>query len=240
MIKKTIFAALCCLLPFPVCAQSPDTPLPEADFKINLPQSGRTKDNIADIVLDFLLTKAFARLKDATVAYDFFEVGEQGMLNFSNFSLELAKPSAKGTIIFKKMSVGAKELLAFLETHTVMLGQVSVRDVVADLTVGAKQKKIRFTAQSLTVEQLRLARFSHDSQDKSNEELAAQKVSGTNARYTDASKCYQADDFSAENTVVRVVAPFGVSFDNAVLNKKRQTSVAEAVRAAENACGKRR
>ena len=240
MIKKFVFALLCCLPAFSADAQSPDTPLPEADFKITLPQSGRTKDNIADIVLDFLLTKAFSRLKNATVSYDFFELGEQGMLHFSNFSLQLEKPSVSGKITFKKLTIGAKELLAFLETHAVMLGKVAVQDAVAGLTIGKQQKKVVFTARELSVEQLRLARFSHDSKDKSNEEIAAQRVSGTKALYKTPSHCYRADSFSAENTVVRVVEPFGVTFENARLNQKSVSSPDEAMRAAENACGKRR
>lgn len=240
MIKKFVFAVLCCLPAFSAGAQSPDTPLPESDFKITLPQSGRTKDNIADIVLDFLLTKAFARLKNAAVSYDFFELGEGGTLHFSNFALQLDKPSVSGKITFKKLSVGAKELLAFLETHAVMLGRIDVQDAAAELTVGEQPKKVAFSARNLSVEQLRLARFSHKPQDKSNEEIAAQKVSGANALYTTPSHCYRADSFSAENAALRVVEPFGVTFENALLNQKSVASPDEAVRAAENACGKRR
>ena len=121
-----------------------------------------------------------------------------------------------------------------------MLGQVAVQDAVAGLTIGKQQKKVVFTARELSVEQLRLARFSHDSKDKSNEEIAAQRVSGTNALYKTPSHCYRADSFSAENTVVRVVEPFGVTFENARLNQKSVSSPDEAMRAAENACGKRR
>lgn len=237
MIKTILAVFLCFAFALPVRAQTDDTPLPEAEYKISVPHSERTKANFADSLLDFLLTKAFSRLKDISVSYDFFELQPQGVLHFTGFSIQMNRASAQGNVSFSSFTVDAKELLSFLDTRAVALGKIEMRGVSADLRVGHDKTAVRFDADSIGLTQLRLLSLAEDSK---NEAVTAESAVLSNVRYVSKSKCHTARNIAATNIQIRSEPPKGVFFDSAVVDSESFATVGEIGTATEKACGKRR
>ena len=237
MIKTILTVFLCLAFALPVRAQSDNAPLPEAEYKISVPHSERTKANIADSLLDFLLIKAFSRLKDISVSYDFFELQPQGVLHFTGFSIQMNRASAQGNVKFSSFTVDAKELLSFLNTRTVALGKVEMRGVSADLRVGHDKTAVQFDAASIGLTQLRLLSLDENSK---NEAITVESAVLSDVRYASKSKCHTARNIAATNIQIRSEPPKGVFFDSAVVDSKNYATVGEIGIATEKACGKRR
>ena len=237
MIKKLAAVFFCIVFALPVRAQTDDTPLPEAEYKLSIPHSERTKANLADSLLDFLLTQAFSRLKDISVSYDFFELQPQGVLHFTNFSIQMNRASAQGNVKFASFTVDAKELLSFLNTRAVALGKIEMQGVLANLHVGSGKTAVQFGADSVALTQVRLMSLSEDSK---NEAITVESAVLSSVRYVSKSKCHFARNIAATNIQIRVEPPKGVFFDSAVVDSKTYATVGEIGIATEKACGKRR
>lgn len=123
------------LLAFPVHAQDavyhdPKEPLPDGPFKINLPHSSRTKDNLGEAFADFLITKGFQSITWADISYDFFEIEDKITLKFTNFKINFRESKVSqitsGSMIFGTLRIDFKQLLTYFKTKEPTIGDLQI------------------------------------------------------------------------------------------------------------------
>ncbi len=241
MIKKFVFAVLCFLPSFSVCAQSPDDPLPESSIKINLPHSNRTKDNLADSLLDYLLAKGFASVENAKIGYSFFELQTGGLLYFKDFSIQLTKSGVEGGLVFKSMTISVKELLRFFSTKTVTFGKVDIQGATADIAVGKQKKRFLFTADEIHMTDTDLLQIGdNDGTPELQTVFSVAAVDVSNAWYANPDKCFGARSVQLKNMEIHNGPSAGITFRSAVADSQTFANFGEMGRVTEKACGKRR
>lgn len=141
---------------FAQTADNPKAPAPAAPSTIRIPHSERTKDNILDALIDLALTKAFARLQDLKISYEFFEIDRTGALNFTNVSVDVDRAPVKGKVTAKKIKVDFTEFMSFLKEQKLVMKEVLFENVKADMIVSEETVRIEEEA-AVTAQQTAVA-----------------------------------------------------------------------------------
>ena len=133
--------------PQTVQAVDPNAPAPEAQVKIRIPHSERTKGNVLDATLDFLFSRSLKKIEDMDITYDFFEVGSEYDLIFKNFKIDLKRSDAKGLIKMQKLVINFTEFMEFLKSKKIASSKIIAEKVLIDLKL-IKQVDIQETNQA--------------------------------------------------------------------------------------------
>ena len=89
-----------------------NAPAPESPIQIRIPHSDRTRENLLDSILDFILIHYFKHFKNTEISYEFFEIDRNYDLNFTNFTVKVTHPDVTGTIVISKVTVKFDEFLS--------------------------------------------------------------------------------------------------------------------------------
>lgn len=203
----------------------PKAPAPAASSTIRIPHSERTKDNILDALIDFTLTKAFARLQDLKISYEFFEIDRTGALNFTNVSALVDKAPVKGQITVKKVKVNFTEFMSFLKEQKLIMKEVFFETVKADMTISEETVRIEETA--VITPQQTTAGIEAQAGTKSRR----LKFSAGNMKLENVNPVAIARGTEQENSQEKVFEIGGISAENASLtltNPKADYSAARA------------
>lgn len=188
---------------------SPDDIAPDSPVQLRLPHSSRTKENVLDSVLDFTLTRFFKLFKKADISYDFMEVEQDGRLVFTNFTVVLKADSARGTVAARKMDVGFREFLTFVQKNKLMLSKTVLTDVTLDVDVKkgeTERRLLKGTAARVELEKTETAMLVKASNDKQPFEITFASVFVQNARLTATNP---AEKYAAESARMDQAAVVG-------------------------------
>ena len=136
----------------------PNTPAPPSPIQLRLPHSQRTKANVLDAVVDFLLTKYFKLFKNAEISYDFFEIDKEFDLNFTNFTVKITSPDIQGKVVIPKAKVNFDEFLTFIKGKKMIIPKVEFSDPFAELTLIEKEKEkkrlLKYSAKKMLLKKI--------------------------------------------------------------------------------------
>lgn len=154
-----------------------NAPAPESPIQIRIPHSDRTRENLLDSILDFILIHYFKHFKNTEISYEFFEVDRNYDLNFTNFVVKVKHPDVTGTIVISKVKVKFDEFLSFLKEKKIIVSRVLFYNVSADMTMGQgpegkkDKRSLKVFAKKLTLKNVLMTAFG-----KENEKINGQDV----------------------------------------------------------------
>ena len=134
-----------------VSPADPDKPLPKAAVTLSLPGSPRTKKNLKDVALDFLLTRALNRLSNIKVTYGFLEIQEQTTVKLSDVSVALDTRNVQGTVLIKTLIVDPKELLTGLNKKRLQLNEIKIEGLKTDMLLLGSGKEVSLTSDTALI-----------------------------------------------------------------------------------------
>lgn len=154
--------------PAGVCAQTAaavdlNAPAPESPIQLRIPHSERTKDNVLDTVLDFLMTRFFKMIKNVQISYAFFEIDQNRDLNFTDVTAKIVRPDVQGIVSIPKVKVNLSEFFSFLKGKQIVFSEVNFADVSADVTLvtkekeGEKKRKLKAAAKEMVLKKVFIA-----------------------------------------------------------------------------------
>ncbi|MGN0904160.1 MAG: hypothetical protein ACI4PW_03285 [Alphaproteobacteria bacterium] len=225
----------------PVAPALPAAPAAEAPrTTITIPHSSRTKDNFADIALDFLLTGWFSNFENVTVKYEFMETSlRQSFITFKDFSIVWNRPDIKGTVSFGTFHIGLKDLLNFLKTQVFYVQNVTVEKLKVDLTPvkenGEKARRVRASAAKIVLQNANLYAQGKGPTGSAQGDFTVQSVvveKGT-LNLSDPKERYNASSAKAEGVILHAKPPYNVRFTSAAVDGKEYKTFDELKAALE-------
>ncbi len=238
-----LFAALSAV---PVSAAEGPAPAPAAPAAeaprttVTIPHSSRTKDNFADIALDFLLTGWFSKFENVTVKYGFMETSlRQSFITFRDFSIEWNRPDIKGTVSFGTFHIGLKDLLDFLKTQIFYVQNVTVENMKADLTPTGKDKeksrRIRASAAKIVLQNANLYAQGKGPTGSEQGDFTLQKAVVEKAALilTNPKERYAVSSAGVEGLLLHAKPPYNVRFTSAAADGKEYKTFDELKAALE-------
>lgn len=226
--KILIFFVLSVLFCPPVCAETPEKSAPAFE----IPHSSRTKGNLSDIALDFLLTKLFAKQKNVQITYDFVESSvSDKTVAFKNLTIRPEHPDLKGAIRLGLAKLNLNDLLSFLDTGVMTVAGVDASEVKISLDIyedGKKRQSVLAAADAVKIDQI-------TERLNTRETIVTEAVLVLKTTNVSNGKLYMPitkERFSAENLIfsnfsIRLSGKKGVFFDSASVNGKTVTTEAE-------------
>lgn len=220
-------------LPAAAAAEAPRT-------TVTIPHSSRTKDNFADIALDFLLAGWFSKFENVTVKYEFMETSlRQSFITFKDFSIVWNRPDIKGTVSFGTFHVGLKDLLNFLKTQVFLVQNVTLENLKVDVTPvrenEEKPRRIRASAAKIVLQNARL--YAQDKGPTGSRQgdftLQSIDVEKASLNLTQPAERFAASSAKAEGVILHPIPPYNVRFTSAVVDGKEYKTFDELKAALE-------
>lgn len=222
-------------------AADPDAPAPESPIQLRIPHSQRTKDNILDSVLDFAFIQFFKLFKDVEISYNFFEVGINGDLNFTDFKVKVSRPSLQGVAAVSKINVDLKEFLSFIKGKQLVISKVELTGVSADMTLiekkdeKEKKRSLKYLAKQMTLNNVVLDEFGNRREKKKNKayDFSAKTVTaaGASLRLSNPAEKYAVSKAEIKDVVLSDKGADKISFSSAQVNAKTYTDRAAFLQA---------
>ncbi len=229
--KTPILSVLAILLCLSARAEG-QTPPAAADPAIEIPHSSRTKGNLSDIALDFLLTKLFAKQKNVKITYDFVESSfSDKTVAFRNLTIRPERPDVSGVIRLGLVKLDLNDLLGFLDTGVATVAGIDASDVKISLDVyesGQKRKSVLAAADAVKIDQL-------TEQLNTADRIVTEDVLVLKTAEISNGKLYlplTKERFAAQKLLfrgfsIRLSGEKGISFDSASVNGKTAATEAE-------------
>ncbi len=154
-----------------------NVPAPESPIQLRIPHSERTKDNVLDIVLDFLMTTFFKKIKNVRISYGFFEIDQNRDLNFTDVTAKITRSDVQGSVFIPKVKVDLSEFFSFLKGKQVVFSEVSLTDVAADVTLikkekeGEKKRILKATAKEMLLKKVFVASLQPEESRKKQQDI---------------------------------------------------------------------
>lgn len=193
-------------------AVDPNTPAPSSGISFRLPHSERTKGNLLDTALDFLLMRLFRQFKDMNITYDFFEIDSEHKLHFTNFKVDVKRSDAQGVLSVQKIVIDSSEFIAFLQSREPLTSKIKLEKILVDLklirkrnTDGVDQIKTRqlnVSANGVFITDMFL--YAADTKAPLKEELKIKEATGTDVKVSlsDPKEKYAASSFELKDVIV--------------------------------------
>lgn len=218
MIKTFLFAAVL-FLTAPARTNAagpadPDKPLPEAKQKITLPSSPRTKGNLADVALDFMLTRTLGRIKNVRFEYKFLEIQDKIKVKLSDVSVKIDSPRNQGEFFFKTLFINPTELISGIKDKHLHLSQIRIEGLSSAFLIVKSGKEIVLKTDSVDIEGVDFADWNKENKAT----FVFKSIALGKGSYTRDEKRLQWKTFGANNVRVILSPPAHVLADKITYN----------------------
>ena len=136
----------------------PNKPAPPSPIQLRIPHSQRTRANVLDSMIDFLLTQYFKLFENAAISYDYFEIDKAFDLNFTNFTVKITRSDIQGTVVISKAKVNFDEFLAFIKGKKLLISKLELTKPSVDMTLIENEKKrsLKYSAEKMMLNNISL------------------------------------------------------------------------------------
>ena len=209
----------------------PATPAPESPVQLRIPHSQRTKDNVLDSVVDFILTRYFRLFEDkhVDISYKFFEIDQNYDLNFTDFTVNISLPTLQGKAVVPKLKLNLDEFLAFIKGKKLMISKAELNDLSADMTLietkdGSEKKRVlKSSAKKIIMTDILLSVLKDQQSKTQDATFGSVKVDEASLSLSNPKEKYAVSDAEMKDIVLPNGLISKVSFSSVKVGEKIYT-----------------